>query len=95
MRILLADEQTRVRSALEILLCQEPGVSIVGEAGEGKELWAQVRAIQPDLLLLDWGLPDLAAIGSLPALQRACPKLSVIVLSSRPEARLEALAAFG
>jgi DNA-binding NarL/FixJ family response regulator len=93
MRILLADEQTRVRSAMQILLCQEPGVCVVGEASEGKELLAQVRATRPDLVLLDWGLPDLAAIGSLPGLQSACSNLTVIVLSVRPEARLEALAA--
>ena len=73
MRILLADEQTRVRSALQALLQQEPGVNIVGEAREAKELLAQLGATQPDLLLLDWGLPDLTTIGSLPALQTACP----------------------
>jgi DNA-binding NarL/FixJ family response regulator len=93
MRILLADEQTRVRSALQILLQQEPGVKIVGEASETKELLAQVQATRPNLVLLDWGLPDLATIGSLPFLQTACPDLAVIVLSGRPEARLEALAA--
>jgi DNA-binding NarL/FixJ family response regulator len=93
MRILLADEQTRVRSALQILLQQEPSVSIVGETSEAKELLAQVGATHPDLVLLDWGLPDLATIGSLPTLQTACPDLAVIVLSGRPEARLEALAA--
>lgn len=93
MRVLLADEQIRVRSALQILLCQEPGVNIVGEASEGQELVAQVRATQPDLILLDWGLPNLGAIGSLSRLQTAFPNLAVIVLSGRPEARLEALAA--
>ena len=66
---------------------------MVGEASEAKELLAQVRATHPNLVLLDWGLPDLATIGSLPALQTACPDLAVIVLSGRPEARLEALAA--
>jgi DNA-binding NarL/FixJ family response regulator len=93
MRILLADEQTRVRSALQVLLQQESGVNIVGEAREAKELLAQLRATQPDLVLLDWELPDLATVGSLPALQTACPSLRVIVLSGRPEARLAALAA--
>jgi DNA-binding NarL/FixJ family response regulator len=93
MRILLADEQPRVRSALHILLQQEPGLNIVGEANEAQELLAQVRSTQPDLVLLDWGLPDLATIGSLCALQSVCPHLAVIVLSGRPEARLEALAA--
>jgi DNA-binding NarL/FixJ family response regulator len=93
MRILLADEQIRVRLALQILLSQEPNVTVVGEAGEAKELLAQIRTTHPDLVLLDWGLPKLATIGSLAALQRTCPDLAVIVLSGRPEARLEALAA--
>ena len=93
MRVLLADDQTRVRSALQILLKQEPGVTVVGEAGEAKGLLAQIRTTHPDLVLLDWGLPDLATIGSVPALHTACSNLSVIVLSGRPEVRQEALAA--
>jgi two-component system response regulator DesR len=93
MRILLADEQTRVRLALQILLSQEPGVTVVGEVAEATDLLAQIRATHPDLVLLDWGLPELATVGSLPALQTVCPDLAVIVLSGRPEARLEALAA--
>jgi DNA-binding NarL/FixJ family response regulator len=93
MRILLADEQTRVRLALQILLSQEPGVTVVGEVAEATGLLAQIRATRPDLILLDWGLPGLATIGSLSALHTACPSLSVIVLSGRPEARQMALAA--
>ena len=93
MQILLADEQTRVRLALQILLSQEPGVTVVGEAVEAADLLAQIRATRPDLVLLDWGLPGLATIGSLSALHTACPNLSVIVLSGRPEARQMALAA--
>jgi two-component system response regulator DesR len=93
MRVLLADDQTRVRSALQILLKQEPGVNIVGEASEARELLAQVRATHPNLVLLDWGLPGLTTIGSLLAIHTACPDLVVIVLSGRPEARLEALSA--
>ena len=93
MRILLADEQTRVRLALQILLSQEPGVTVVGEAAEATDLLAQIRATRPDLVLLDWGLPELVSIGSLSALHTACPNLSVIVLTGRPETRQMALAA--
>ena len=93
MRILLADEQTRVRLALQILLSQEPGLTVVGEAAEATDLLAQIRVTRPDLVLLDWGLPGLATIGSLSALHTTCPNLSVIVLSGRPEARQMALAA--
>ena len=93
MRILLADEQTRVRLALQILLSHEPGVTVVGDVAEATDLLAQIRTTRPDLVLLDWGLPGLATIGSLSALHTACPNLSVIVLSGRPEARQMALAA--
>jgi len=59
--ILIADDQPRVRHALRLLLEQEPGVNVVGEAAEAKTLLAQVAARCPDLVLLDWGLPGMAA----------------------------------
>ena len=92
-QVLLADDQTNVRSALYRLLKHEPGVQVVGEASEAKELVSQVRTIHPDLILLDWGLPGLSAIGSLPGLRLNNPELLVIVMSGRPEARQTALAA--
>ena len=92
-QVLLADDQTNVRSALHKLLKHEPGVNVVGEASEAKELVSQVRTIHPDLVLLDWRLPGLSAIGSLPGLRLNNPKLLVIVMSGRPEAGQTALAA--
>ena len=93
MRVLLADGQAQVRSALQILLKQQPGVSVVGEAGEASSLLAQLDAARPDLLLLDWSLPGLATVGSVAALRQLYPHLAVIVLSGRPEACNEATAA--
>lgn len=93
MHILLADDEVRVRSALQMLLKEEPGMKVVAEVAEAKALLAQIRATQPDLVLLDWGLPGLGAVGSLPALRLVCPHLAVIVTSGRPEAGREALAA--
>ena len=92
-RVLLADDQTNVRSALHRLLKHEPGVKVVGETSEAKELVSQVQTVHPDLVLIDWGLPGLSAIGSLPRLRLDNPELLVIVMSGRPEARQTALAA--
>ena len=61
MRIFLADDQAKARSALRLLLEQEPGLSVVGEATETEDLLAQVQRTQPDLVLLDWELPGLWA----------------------------------
>ncbi len=42
MHIFLADDQAKVRSALRLLLEQEPGLSVVGEATETEDLLVQV-----------------------------------------------------
>jgi DNA-binding NarL/FixJ family response regulator len=91
--ILIADDQPQVRRALRLLLEQEPGAEVVGEATEASDLLAQLAAGCPDLLLLDWGLPGIAVEDLLMALRAACPALAVIVLSGQPEAEENALAA--
>lgn len=100
MRIFLADDQAKVRSALRLLLEQEPGLCVVGEATEAGDLLAQIEATRPNLMLLDWELPGLAlanSVGSekylLLALHAHCPDLRVIALSGQLEARQAALAA--
>ena len=94
MRVLLADDQPQVRSALRLLLEQDPEMNVVGEAANAEELFVQVQATRPDLLLLDWELPGLQPTNPLlPALRALCPRLSVIALSGRPEVYREALAA--
>ena len=95
MRILIADDQDRVRFALRVLLMQQPGLQVVGEASDGEALLAQARAIAADLILVDWELPRLAEAGGLPALRRSLPDLQVVVLSSRPGVRQAALAVGG
>jgi DNA-binding NarL/FixJ family response regulator len=93
MRILLADAQPHIRSALQILLKYEPGVHVVGEASDATSLLTQLQTIRPDVILLDWELPGLAAMGSLSALRADFPQVSVIALGGQPETRQEALAA--
>ncbi|HOR00296.1 MAG TPA: response regulator [Anaerolineae bacterium] len=93
MRILLADDQREVRSALRLLLEHEPGLVVINEAAEAQALLATVRAACPDVVLLDWELRGLQAAEAVQALRATCPRLRVIALSGRPEARHAALAA--
>ena len=87
MRVLLADDQPEVRSALRLLLEQDPSLTVVGEAAEADDLLAQVGADCPDLLLLDWELPGGTVAELVTELRAQCPELVIIALSSRPEAR--------
>lgn len=93
MHILLADDRPKVRFALRVLLERQPGLEVVGEATDARDLLEQAKANCPNLVLLDWELPDLAAANLLSALREVCPHLFVIALSGRLEARRAAEAA--
>jgi len=93
MRILLADDQPRVRFALRVLLGRQPGLKVVGEASAAKDLLAQVEETCPDLVLLGWELAGLTTAGLLSTLRQVHPGLFVIALSGRAGARRAALAA--
>jgi DNA-binding NarL/FixJ family response regulator len=92
-RILIADDQPKVRHALRLILEQEVGITVVGEAAEVKGIMAQITDHCPDVILLDWGLLGKAQIDQLSDLRQACPGIRVIVLSGRSSAGEEALAA--
>ncbi len=93
MRVLLADDQVEVRSALGLLLAQIDGVRVIGEASDATLVLQAVAQKQPDLLLLDWELPGLPPEQLLRLLLYERPSLKIIAMSSRPEAHRAALAA--
>ncbi len=91
MRILLADDQKKVRFALRVLLEQQPGMEVVGEAVDVQGLLAQIEASSPDIVLVDWTLPGHTGGQLLQSLREADPELAIIALSPRLEARKSAL----
>jgi DNA-binding NarL/FixJ family response regulator len=93
MCILLADDNPEVRSALRLLLEQEPTPVIVKEVSDAKGLFLHLEDNCPRAVLLDWELPGSDKHEILVALRAHCPAMKVIALSSRFEARQEALTA--
>lgn len=91
MRLLLADDQIKVRSALRLLLEQEPDFQVVGEAADATGLLLAVTEKKPDVVLLDWELPGLPAAQLVRLLQYERPSLKIIAMSSRPEVKQLAL----
>ena len=91
MKVLLADDQPQVRSALRLLLEQETRAQIVAEIETIDGLLDRPLTPSPDAILLDWELPGLSPAGDLPAIRCAYPSAQIVALSSRPEARHSAL----
>jgi DNA-binding NarL/FixJ family response regulator len=91
MRILIADNQPKVRFALRVTLERHPGLKTVSEAFDSEDLLSQAQAVHPDLILVDWKLQGRPGPDVLSALHDLSPDLRVIVLSADPEVRVIAL----
>lgn len=57
MRLLIADDESLARERLRALIGEMPGVEVVGEAADGREVLTQCAALQPDCVLLDIAMP--------------------------------------
>ena len=93
MRILIADNQSAVRSAVRLLLEKGLELDVVGEAADSDELLAQLESLRPDILLLDWDLPGWSTASLFDAFGELDRQPRVIVLGVKPESRQSALAA--
>ena len=58
-RVLLADDQSLVRAGFRALLDAQPDIEVAGEAADGAEAVERVRALRPDVVLMDIRMPRL------------------------------------
>jgi two-component system response regulator NreC len=75
------DDHAVVRSGLRMLLEHEADLEIVGEAGTAEEAVEVARAVAPDVVLMDIGLPDAPGIEATRAIKRARPETAVVALT--------------
>jgi two-component system response regulator DesR len=93
LRILIADDQAEVRYALRALLEQEDGSFEFEEAGDICSLFLKFENVKPDLLLLDWELSNNSMAEAITRIRKLVPGISIVALSTRPEAEKSAAAA--
>ena len=80
-RVLLADDHTLVRAGIRALLEKLPGVTVTGEASDGREAIDLIKTQQPDVVLLDISMPGLNGLQALARITRDFPHVQVIILS--------------
>jgi DNA-binding NarL/FixJ family response regulator len=80
-RVLLVDDDGRTRELLREILQNYTDITIVGQAGDGREAVALAIEHQPDVILMDIGLPYLDGIEATHCIKRARPQTVVVCLT--------------
>jgi DNA-binding NarL/FixJ family response regulator len=79
--VLLVEDHRLVREALRQALCKESDIEVVGEAGTGAAAIECVNELEPQVVVLDIGLPDMNGIEAAQRLRRVWPALRIVALS--------------
>jgi DNA-binding NarL/FixJ family response regulator len=80
--ILLVDDQPLLRMGFQLVLEAQPGMTVVGEAGEGAEAVAQVASLAPDVVLMDVRMPGMDGIEATELITRDHPASRVLILTT-------------
>jgi DNA-binding NarL/FixJ family response regulator len=86
-KVLIADDHQIVREGLRALLETEPGITVVGEAEEGRTTLRLVRELVPDVIIMDVAMPDLNGIEATRQVVAEFPEIKVIALSMHNDRR--------
>jgi DNA-binding NarL/FixJ family response regulator len=81
LRILLADDHTLLRHGLCKILEEQDDWKVIAQASNGREALKETMRLQPDVAILDIGMPQLNGIEATRQLVRRLPKLHVLILS--------------
>jgi DNA-binding NarL/FixJ family response regulator len=93
--LLIADDHTLVREGLRRVLAARPDWEICGEADNGREAVALALRLKPDLVILDFAMPELNGLEATRQIRAALPRTEVLMLTMHDADSLvpEALAA--
>jgi DNA-binding NarL/FixJ family response regulator len=81
-RVLIADDQTLMRSGLRMILAADPRIEVVGEAADGPQALAAAERLRPDIALLDVRMPGFDGVTAAQRLADLDPPVAVIVLTT-------------
>jgi DNA-binding NarL/FixJ family response regulator len=80
-RILIADDHRLLREGIRSLLKEEPDITVVGEAEDGRMAVSLTHHLHPDVILMDIGMPLLNGLEAIRQIKRDHPEINVLVLT--------------
>ena len=81
LRILVVDDHTLVRAGIRALLGPAPNIEVVGEADDGLSAQTQVRALHPEVVLMDIAMPRMGGVEATRRIKEEFPDVQVLALT--------------
>lgn len=88
MRILIADDNQRVRDGVRALLSSQPNYEVCGEAADGEEALRMAIELRPDLILLDIRMPRKSGLDTARLIRQQLSGTKIIIMSQNDPAAL-------
>jgi DNA-binding NarL/FixJ family response regulator len=85
LRVLVADHQPLFRRGLAVLLDTEPDISVVGEAGDGREAVELATRLSPDVVIMEVRMPRMSGLEACRRIKEAAPSSHVLMLTVSDE----------
>ena len=80
-RVLLADDHKLIRAGLRLVVDQQPDLSVVGEADDGRQAVELAKSLKPNVVVMDIGMPNLNGIEAARQIGGMDPGAAVVMLS--------------
>jgi DNA-binding NarL/FixJ family response regulator len=87
-RILVADDHGVVRRGVRALLESRRGWKVCAEAANGREAVERAKRLQPDVAILDIGMPDLNGVEATRQIRKVSPQTEILILSAHGSEKL-------
>jgi two-component system, NarL family, nitrate/nitrite response regulator NarL len=79
-RVVIIHQKRLVREGLTLALSQQQHIAVVGSVAKAREIVGEIEGLRPDVLLIDFALPDRDGLGEARLLHEACPGGKILMM---------------
>ena len=80
-KIILVDDHQMFRDGVKSVLCDEENIDVIGEVGNGNDLFDLLKTKTPDLIITDISMPDISGIEVAKHVSENYPDIKILILS--------------